>query len=87
MVATVKTTCATCGTVELPAESARLTIPTAPGETQVVLEFSCPACRELRADPVSERATLLLMRAGVPVGATAQPFVSRVSQAHPDDAP
>ncbi len=82
MVATVRATCARCGTVELPIEDGRLTIPTGAGETRARFEFACPSCAEAREQELGERATILLMDAGVPVGAAAGQFAL---PSRPDD--
>jgi hypothetical protein len=84
MVASVKTTCARCGSVELPTESARILVPTA-GAVHARMEFVCPRCGGRGSEALNERATMLLMRAGVSVGAVAEPFPSHAGPAHFDD--
>lgn len=84
MVATVKTACARCGTVELPTGSARILVP-ASGAVHARMEFLCPRCGVTGSQVLSERATMLLMRAGVSVGAAAEPFPSHAGPARSDD--
>lgn len=71
MAVTVITTCARCGDVELPVADARLLVPTEDEPTAV--EFACPHCGSPQHQGLTERATLLLMRAGVVVSADAGP--------------
>jgi phage FluMu protein Com len=85
MVAMVKALCARCGPIELPVESASVMVPTAAG-TQALLEFDCPRCGAHRTESLDERATMLLLHAGVTVGAAAAPLASRVGPASPEDA-
>jgi hypothetical protein len=81
MVASVRTTCARCGTVELPVEAGRLMIPTRVGETRARLEFCCPSCAEVQEQELTERSTLLLMDAGISVGEPIEQF----ARSRPDD--
>ncbi|HET8560657.1 MAG TPA: hypothetical protein VFL69_09085 [Marmoricola sp.] len=66
---------------------ARLLVPTSPADTHGCLEFSCPRCGDQQRDRLDERATLLLMGAGVPVGTVADPVASRLSQVPPTETP
>ncbi|TWP38666.1 hypothetical protein [Leekyejoonella antrihumi] len=63
MNATIKVDCARCGAVELPMADAQL-VPFGPRGSTVV-EFTCPVCAHLGRKELTERATLLLMHAGV----------------------
>lgn len=72
MAATVITTCGRCGDVELPVAGARLLVP-AEGEPTAV-QFACPQCGTPQRQTLNERATLLLMRAGVVLSTDAGPL-------------
>lgn len=74
MAATVMTTCERCGDVELPIAAASLSIPGHDAVTAV--EFRCPQCDTPQRRVVTERATLLLLRAGAGVTADAGPLGS-----------
>lgn len=60
---TIKVDCGRCGTVELPLAGARL-VPLGPHGSTVV-DYTCPVCTFSYRQELGERATLLLMHAGV----------------------
>ena len=67
VIASVRFTCASCGTVEVPVGAVRLVMarPDLDGDPRNLVEFACPACGttcSLRAD---ERTTRLLIAAGI----------------------
>lgn len=82
MVASVRTTCPRCGTIELPVAEGMLTIPTRAGETRARFEFSCPSCDGVWEKELTERSTLLLMDAGISVGEAVE---QQLAPAPPDD--
>jgi transposase-like protein len=73
---TIRTTCAACGTVDIPVASAQLVLESDAGDTRNRLEFRCPTCHAPRSELVGERATRLLSNAGITVAAPAQPPAS-----------
>jgi|GEM_PF-3700261 hypothetical protein len=73
--ASVKATCARCGSIQVPIAAVRLVIarPDIDGDRRNLIEFSCPACGttcSLRAD---EQTTRLVAAAGASVVAAAVP--------------
>lgn len=75
MQATVRTTCAVCGTVEVAIASAQLLLALQGDDLRNTLQFTCPKCGRARGQRVGERGTRLLNAAGVRV-VTAQPQVA-----------
>ncbi|HET7173811.1 MAG TPA: hypothetical protein VFI30_06000 [Nocardioidaceae bacterium] len=71
MTTTVRVACGSCGAVELALTAAQLRVPTSDDEPAVV-EFACPRCGRPGYQAVTDRGTLLLLRAGVDLSA-AQP--------------
>lgn len=61
---TIKTTCATCGTIELFVHQMLLEVPSDAAEGQY--SFVCPSCFDLQARDAAPRIVLLLQAAGVP---------------------
>ncbi len=61
---TIKTTCATCGTVELFVHQMLLEVPADATEGQY--SFVCPSCFDVQARDAAPRIILLLQAAGVP---------------------
>ena len=57
--------CPACGTVEVPVEDASLILGFDSPAPEHVLQYTCPSCHSERTEEVSERATRLLMAAGV----------------------
>lgn len=72
---TVKTSCERCGAVDVPLTELVVDVPVRPGE-ETVVGFTCPGCSQERRQALSERATMLLLHAGVQIAA-----------ASPDDVP
>jgi transposase-like protein len=68
--------CPACGTVEVAIGDAALVLGFAEQTPGHVLRYTCPSCHCERTDDVSERATRLLMAAGVGLvgSATATPI-------------
>jgi predicted RNA-binding Zn-ribbon protein involved in translation (DUF1610 family) len=74
--ATIRATCPSCGTVDLPVAGARLLIGLTDEDSRNVVEFSCQRCGLAVRQRVSERATRLLGAGGITVVAatpTAEP--------------
>ena len=69
--------CPACGTVEVPIDDAALVLAFAGQSAGPVLRFTCPTCHRERTEDIGERATRLLMAAGVGlVGSTAETPIS-----------
>jgi hypothetical protein len=86
MAATVRITCERCGDVELPAAEATLTISGPTEGTPTHVTFGCPRCATSQSQPVNERGTLLLLRAGVGVTTAASPVTSDALPSHFDES-
>ncbi len=85
MTTTVKATCESCGTVEVPFADVRVNAPVLRGE-QTVVDFTCPRCSGVGRQVLSERATMLLIRAGVQVVAASPDEAQRLdgTETHTD---
>lgn len=57
--------CPACGTVEVAIDNAALVLGFAQQSPEHVLRYTCPGCQCERTEDVGERATRLLMAAGV----------------------
>jgi predicted RNA-binding Zn-ribbon protein involved in translation (DUF1610 family) len=57
--------CPACGPVEVAIDDAALVLGFAQQSPEHVLRYTCPDCGDERTENVSERATRLLMAAGV----------------------
>jgi Zn finger protein HypA/HybF involved in hydrogenase expression len=69
--------CPACGAVEVAIDNAALVLGFAQQTPGHVLRYTCPRCHRERIDAVSERATRLLMAAGVGlVGSAADAAIS-----------
>lgn len=68
MATTIRATCEVCGSIDLPLREAHVQVPFTAGEGATVT-FSCPHCSHTGLLELSERATMLLLRAGVDVTA------------------
>ena len=67
MAATIRTTCVSCGSVDVPVDQARLSLSMTAGDRRNVLDFVCPSCRREVTQRMTERATRLLADAGITV--------------------
>jgi transposase-like protein len=70
--------CPSCGTVEIAIDDANLVLGFDSPGAEHVLRYTCPSCRVERTEATNERATRLLMAAGIglvgsPAGAPASP--------------
>jgi transposase-like protein len=74
----VRTDCPSCGTVELPIDDANLVLGFEQPGPEQVLRYRCPICRSERTENIGERATRLLMAAGI--GLVGTPDRSPMSQ-------
>jgi len=61
----LRTDCPSCGTVEVPTNDASLVLDFGDPASGNVLRFSCPRCGAEHLEQVDDRATRLLMSAGV----------------------
>jgi hypothetical protein len=69
VIASVRVTCARCGTVEAPIAAVRMVLarPELDGDRRNLVEFSCPNCGIACSVRIDERATRLIAAAGVTV--------------------
>lgn len=65
--AALRADCPACGTVEVPTDAANLVLGFEHEGPQHVLRYTCPKCGRDRSDQLGERATRLLMAAGIGV--------------------
>jgi RNase P subunit RPR2 len=63
----VRSSCASCGTIEVPIGRARLIVALHGDDRRNQVEFDCPSCGSACREHVGERATRLLTRAGITV--------------------
>jgi transposase-like protein len=69
--------CPACGTVEVVIDNAALVLGFAQQSPEHVLRYTCPRCHRERTAALSERATRLVMAAGVGlVGSAADTAIS-----------
>lgn len=69
VIASVRVTCARCGTVEAPIDAVRMVLarPEFDGDRRNLVEFSCPNCGITCSARSDERTTRLIAAAGVTV--------------------
>lgn len=60
----LRTDCPSCGTVDVTVDDAALVL-VLDSATGHVLRYTCPSCRQQRTETIEERATRLLMAAGI----------------------
>lgn len=60
---TIKTTCSSCGDVELRAEDLLLELSRESGTGHY--EFTCPYCEAVRRRPATERVAAILLASGI----------------------
>ena len=60
---TVKTTCSSCGDIELSAAALKLEL--AECRTKGHYRFTCPYCENVRRRPANERVVAILLASGV----------------------
>lgn len=61
---TIKTTCSSCGNIELRSDD--LTLELAASETTGQYRFCCPYCESAQYRPATERVVAILLAIGVP---------------------
>lgn len=74
----LRTDCPSCGTVELPIDDADLVLGFEQPGPEQSLRYRCPTCRNERTEKLGERATRLLMAAGI--GLVGTPHGAPMSQ-------
>ena len=79
MTTALRITCANCGDVEVPLERARLVLGLSARTAAASLQYDCPRCGTAGTDGVDERATGLLLKAGISVVAPS-PHQHRVGE-------
>ena len=72
MTSTIRTTCARCGTQEMPVAEVKLSLTLEGDDLRNVLDFTCPSCGLAVRQRVNERATRLLAGAGITLVASPQ---------------
>ncbi len=75
MAASLRSTCSSCGPIEVPMDEAELVLVVdhSGRSERHLVEFSCPACARRGFEPLDERATRLLSAAGIRVVLTTTP--------------
>jgi hypothetical protein len=87
VIASVRLTCARCGTVEAPIDAVRMVLarPDFDGDRRNLVEFSCPNCGIMCSARVDERTTRLIAATAVTVVAAPSHSTERTrSQGAPD---
>jgi hypothetical protein len=72
-VRSVRTVCATCGSIEVALDDARLVVTAGADGSAAAVEFSCPRCHRPGSQPVGERGVALLTAAGIGLAAAESP--------------
>jgi predicted RNA-binding Zn-ribbon protein involved in translation (DUF1610 family) len=67
MTASIRADCPRCGPVETPIVQSQLRLLFTATSSGAVVDFRCPDCDEAVTTAVGDRATRLLLHAGVPV--------------------